>query len=214
MKKSILRKVASLRKSLNKGFTLIELAIVGLFLGLLAVFAITQFSGSATDSTRANGLYEATTKMADNWALVSQQCAIPSDITQTAVSAGTAATTQGKNISMLLGNVGAAAAYQTCVTASGIRPLNGMSTGVQGSETIQGYTVTAANATLNNRNAVAITYTAVPENVILPLYNKYSSAAGAATATALPAAADTTDSEIRFTVATSGKRDLTIIRPL
>lgn len=208
------RKLKALRKSLQKGFTLIELAIVGLFLGLLAVFAITQFSGSATDNTRANGLFEATTKMGDNWALVAQQCGVSSDITATVVSAGTAATTQGKNLSMLLGNVGAVAAYQSCVASSGIRPLNGLSTGVQGSEAIQSYPVALGTATVNGRTAVTATYSGVPENIVLALYNKYSSVSGASTATALPATADTTDNQIRFTVATSGKRDLTIVRPL
>ncbi len=201
------------RKAVQKGFTLIELAIVGLFLGLLAVFAITQFSGSATDTTRANGLYEASSKLGDNWALIAQQCSIPSDVTATAVSAGTASTTAGKNLSLLVGNASAAASYTSCVSQSGVRPLTGLTTGGQGAESVQGYATTLANTTVGGRNAMAITFANVPDNVIIPLYNKYSSVSGASTATAL-GTSDTTDNQIQFGTATGGKRNLTIVRSL
>lgn len=212
---SINKKLKALRAKLQKGFTLIELAIVGLFLGLLAVFAITAFSSSATDTTRANGLYEAASKLADNWALISQTCGTSSDVTGTALSSGTATTTAGKNLSLLVGNVGASATYQSCVGSSGVRPLAGVTTGGQAAEAVQGYAVTLGNTTgATGRNAMTVTLTGVPENVILPLYTRYSSVAGASSATALPATADTTDPQIRFTVATAGKRDLTIVRAL
>ena len=210
----IQRSLKALRKSLKKGLTLIELAIVGLFLGLLAVFAITQFSGTATDTTRASGLYEASSKIADNWALVAQQCGVPTDVTSTAVSAGTATAVEAKNLSMLVGNAAAATTYQSCVTASGVRPLIGLTTGGQGSEAVQGFTVTLSNQNANGRNSMKVSFANVPDNYILPLYNKYSSAAGAATATAVPATADSTDPQIQFGTATGGKRTLTIVRPL
>lgn len=212
-----LMKLRNILKQLrrSRGFTLIELAIVGLFLGLLAVFAITAFSSSATDTTRANGLYEAASKLSDNWALLLQSCAVSSDITATAMSAGTAGTTAGKNLSLLVGNVGALATYQACVNMAGVRPLAGLTTGGQGAEAIQGYTVTLGNTTgATGRNAVTVSLANVPESVILPLYNRYSSIAGASSATTLPVAADTTDPQIRFSTATAGKRTLTIVRPL
>jgi hypothetical protein len=46
------------------------------------------------------------------------------------------------------------------------------------------------------------------------MYNKYSSVTGAKAATALPATADTTDAQLRFSTATSGTRTVTIVRSL
>jgi len=74
--------------------------------------------------------------------------------------------------------------------------------------------VTVANAPVNSRNALAVSYAGVPDSVTLALYNKMSSAAGATTATAVPATADTTDSAIRFSTATGGKRTITLLRVL
>jgi Tfp pilus assembly protein FimT len=212
------RSISRFRSLTQKGFTLIELAIVGLFLGILAVFAITAFSGSATDVTKANGLFEASQKIGDNWALAAQSCSIPADVTATVVGSGTAPTTAGKNFSMLVGTAGVVGSYQTCVGTSGIRPLTGLTTGVAGSEAVQNFLVTlSTTVTAAGRPAMAIKYAAVPESIILPLYNKYSSGAGASTmaATAFSAlTSDSTDNTVQFGALASGKRDLTIVRPL
>lgn len=212
------RSISRLRSLTQKGFTLIELAIVGLFLGILAVFAITAFSGSATDVTKANGLFEASQKIGDNWALVSQSCGVPADITATAVGGGTATTTAGKNLSMLVGTAGSATSYATCVGNSGIRPLTGLTTGGENAEAIQSFTVTlSSTTTASGRPAMAVNLAGVPDSIVLPLYNKYSSVASAATvdaATFAGLAANSTDPTIRFGAATGGKRDLTIVRPL
>lgn len=217
--KSLKKSFAFVTRKAQQGFTLIELAIVGIFLGLLAVFAISMFANSATDTTKGKSLYEAATKVSDNWGVLAQACGIPTDITSTVVSNDTVATTTArKNLAMLLGSTSAspvaATAYQSCYNNSGIRPLNGTSTGAAGAEKVSGYNISVANTTVGGKNAVAITYAAVPENVVLSMYNSYSSVAGASTATTLPATADTTDSQIRFTVATSGARDVTIVRAL
>lgn len=212
------RNLKALRRSLSKGFTLIELAIVGLFLGLLAVFAIAQFGGNATDTTRANGMFEAASKLSDNWSTLAQQCGAPTDVTATSLSAGTGATTDKKNLSLLLGNAAPATTptdYTACYNNSGIRPLSGMSTGAQGAEAIQGLAVTLTNVVVNGRNAMGVQFANVPDNVVLPLINKYSSAAGAATKNTITSTdTDTTDNGIRYGTATGGKRTVTIIRPL
>lgn len=212
------RKLKALRRSLSKGFTLIELAIVGLFLGLLAVFAIAQFGGNATDTTRANGMFEAASKLADNWSTLAQQCGTPSDVTATSLSAGTATTTAQKNLSLLLGNAAPATTptdYTACYNNSGIRPLSGMATGAQGAEAVQGLTVTLTNVVVNGRNAMGVQFANVPDNVVLPLINKYSSATGAATKNTIASTdTDSADNSIRYGTATGGKRTVTIIRPL
>ena len=213
--KLVNRTLKQVRKSLQKGFTLIELAIVGLFLGLLAIFAITQFSGSATNATKANGLYEASTKIADNWALVVQSCGITSDITALDLTTNAAgASAAAHNLDVLLGNATAHTNLTSCVTSSGIRPLNGVATGGAGAQKVQGYGLTAANTTSGGRNVVNLVFASVPETVILPLYNKYSSVSTAAAATALPAAADTSDPAVRFSTATAGARTMTLVKVL
>lgn len=215
----IRRKLQAVRRSAQKGFTLIELAIVGIFLGLLAIFAITQFSGSATDTTKANGIFEATTKIADNWSLLAQSCGISSDITATdlTVANGTpSATTAANNLDVLLGVSTVNGSFSGCYATSGVRPLVGVSTGGAGAETIQGYKVSAANTTIVGRNALALTFgdssKYVPDSLILPLYNKYSSASGAASATSIPNAPSATDNVVRYTINTA--RQLTLVRAL
>lgn len=208
------KNLKAVRTAAQKGFTLIELAIVGLFLGLLAVFAISQFSGAATDSTRANGLVQASQKIADNWSLVAQTCGADTNITTLNLTTNTATGAAAGNLSLLLGNTAAHSNFTSCFNQSGVRPLTNLSVGTAGAETVYGYGVTVANTTVNSRNALAVSYAGVPDSVTLALYNKMSSAAGATTATAVPATADTTDSAIRFSTATGGKRTITLIRVL
>lgn len=211
----IRRKLQAVRRTAQKGFTLIELAIVGIFLGLLAIFAITAFSGSATDTTRANSMFEATTKLADNWVLITQSCGISSDITATDLTGGTAtgATAAANNLSVLLGTVQPSTARAGCVNTSGVRPLIGVSTGAAGAERIQGFTVTAENTTLQTRPAIGFTFggtgNVVPDGLILPLLARYVDTA----VTAVPATAATSDaSSIRHS--DSAARTLTIVKAL
>ena len=218
--KSLKKTIAFVTRKAQQGFTLIELAIVGIFLGLLAVFAISMFANSATDTTKSKSLYEAATKLADNWGILAQTCGQPNDIGTTLISNASdtgATTTALKNLAMLLGSTSAspvaATAYQACYTNSGIRPLNGVSTGSPGSETVQTYAISVANKVVNGRNAVAVSYAGVPDNVVLAMYNSYSSASGAPAATTLPAS-DATDNQLQFGTATSGKRSVTVIRTL
>lgn len=196
---------------LQKGMTLIELAIVGLFLGLLALFGISQFSGSATDTTKAAGLYEASGKIADSWTLISQTCGTATDIATSPISA---TPTAAKNLSVILGTATPDTAYTSCFNQSGVRPLAGLTTGAAGAEAVYGYAVTAEN-TAAGAKKLAVSYAAVPDALVLALYNKYSSAAGAKAAAALPDAADTTDAQVRFAAkGTTGTRELTVVRPL
>lgn len=194
----------------QKGMTLIELAIVGIFLGLLALFGISQFSGSATDTTKAAGLYEAAGKIADSFTLASQTCGTTTDVTaSTLASTPSAAAT----LSVLLGTATPAPAQAACFGQSGVRPLAGLTKGAAGAETVYELPVTISNPG-NDLKKIAVTLTGVPEVLALALFNKYSSVANAKSATALPAEADTTDAQIRFSTATGGTRTVTIVRPL
>lgn len=208
------QKMTQLRKSVQKGFTLIELAIVGLFLGLLALFAISQFSSSATDTTRANALIEASQKIADNWALVAQTCGANTDITSLNLTTNAGTNAAVGNLDLLLGAASPHSSFAACFNQSGVRPLSGMAQGSGASTSINGYITTLGAATVNGRQAVTVAFAGVPDNVTLSLFNKLSSATGAATATAVPATADTTDPAVRFSAATAGKRTVTLVRVL
>lgn len=205
MKFDIARRLKDIRRSLNKGFTLIELAIVGLFLGLLAVFAISQFSGSATDNTRANSLVEASQKLADNWSLIAQQCGISTDVTAVSLTGGASAA--DNNLSLLVGNASPSATYTSCINLSGVRAMSGLTTGAAGAEKVNDFVVD-----LNTPSAgkFGVAYQAVPDQLALVLWTKLTGQ------TTLPAAADATTAPNAITLGapTSGKRTVTLVRAL
>lgn len=209
--KALRRNLKLARQVAQKGFTLIELAVVGLFLGLLAVFAISQFSGAATDTTKASTMFEAAQKISDNWAILAQACAIPTAITTANVSAGTATAAEDKNLSLLLGTAGPATAYTDCYNVSGIRPLTGLSAGAQGAEKINDLTVKLAAVSGTTRH-VAVTYKSVPANTFAAIYLKYSGSTTLPDAATTVAVASTTP--LAYTAETGGVRDVTFVRPL
>ena len=210
----LFRRNLKLAKKAQKGFTLIELAIVGLFLGLLAIFAISQFTGGATDTTRANGMAESSQKIADNWSIVAQQCQVSTDVTSLNLTTNAATGAAAGNLSMLLGNTAPHSTYTSCFNQSGVKPLSNMAVGSAGNETIYSYAVTLGNTSINGKNAMTVSYAGVPENIVLALYNRLSSDANASTATVVPATANTSDPALRFSAAVSGRRTVTLVRTL
>jgi len=211
--KKLRQHLKAARKAANKGFTLIELAVIGLFLGLLAVFAVSQFSSSAADTTRVTGLLETAQKISDNWTLLAQSCGVSLDVTALNLVTNNATGAAAGNLSLLLGNSLPNAAYTSCFNQSGIRPLANLARGSAGSETVYDYPVTLGNTTVGGRPAMLVNFANVPENLALIAYNRFSSAAGAATATTLPAS-DTTDTSLRLSTASVGKRTVTFVRVL
>jgi Tfp pilus assembly protein PilE len=211
--KKLRQHLKAARKAANKGFTLIELAIIGLFLGLLAVFAVSQFSSSAADTTRVTGLQEVAQKVADNWALLAQSCGVSSDVTALNLVTNNATGAAAGNLSLLLGNSTPHATYTNCFNQSGVRPMSNMAKGSAGSETIYDYPITLGSTTVGGRPAMLVNFANVPENVALIAYNRFSSASGAATATSLPAS-DTSDTSLRLSTASAGKRTVTFVRVL
>jgi Tfp pilus assembly protein PilE len=205
------RNLKAVRASAQKGFTLIELAVVGLFLGLLAVFAITQFSNASTDKAKANSLNEAVSKVADNWALLVMECGASKSIGGTTASAAT----NKANLSFLMGTASALPTAPTgitaaCVAASGIRPLVGLSSGGAGAEKINGYTVEVADIGSAGSGYIGVTFKAVPKGVFDAALEKF----GPGGAAAASVAAATTTPFAYGTAAADGARDVTFVRPL
>lgn len=204
------RRVPCLAKK-SKGFTLIELALVAAFMGMLALFAVSQFSGSASNTTRANGLYDAAQKISVNWGIATARCGVTPLVASSPLAATPSA---ANNLSVLLGTQAVNSAYSACFVASGVRPLYGLTTGPAGNERLFSYPVVLANSGTNYRQLL-VAFSNVPETVALPLYQKHSSQAGAATAPVIPAAADTTDNEFRFSApAADSSRTITLVMPL
>ena len=204
-------KIRQFKQSAKKGFTLIELAIVGIFLGLLALFAIAMFGSNATTATKAKGLYEAATKTADNWAVLSQSCGLTSNVKETDLTGGND-TTGANNLSLLLGTAPVAQAYKACYDASGIRPLSGTSKGAPGEETVYEFPMTVSASSTSG--SMGISYANVAPEVALAMYQAYSSAPKASIATTMPTTADTTDPQLRFSAPVDGKYTVTIMRAL
>lgn len=207
--KAIRRHLRAAKAAVQKGFTLIELAVVGLFLGLLAVFAISQFSGAATDNTKAVAIFEASQKISDNWAMLAQSCGVNSNVTTTVVGSGAATTTAGKNLSLLLGTAAPSATYTACYNSSGIRPLAGLASGAAGAEKFE--TSAIELTSVDSRN-MGVVFKGVPANVFEALFLKYSGS----TTLPLATASATPSSSVRFgyTAEASGARDVTFVRPL
>lgn len=199
------RPLQAIRKS--KGFTLIELAIVAVFLGLLAIFAVSQFSGSATDATRANAMKDAANKLAQSWSMATTACGISTSV---GVSPLAATPSAANNLSVLLGTLPVNPTYASCYGSAGVKPLAGLTQGVQGSETLFTYPVTLSSPAGTSPRSLNVTFSNVPDSIAIQLYNKYSSAAGAAAATTMPAAADTTDPLLQFTALSGGVRNVTL----
>lgn len=178
------RRARTAARKLQKGFTLIELAIVGLFLGLLAIFAITQFTGSVTNETRANAIIEASQKITDNWSLVAQTCGLSSamnaattgaDLTLgNATASGTEVATGDNNLGWLVGAGGTVhATYTACVASSGVKQMNGLTSGAVGSLKMNGYDLSVAASSTSS--ALALSFGNVPTAVSTILTGKLGS---------------------------------------
>lgn len=186
------------RKGLAKGFTLIELLVVLAVVGIIAVLAVPSLLGS-TDSARAETLRDAATKYASNWQTINQACGTSKDVTSSITTAGTA----GASMDLVFRGTGLAAAYSGCYATAGVRPLVEMAKGSGGTYTVRDYSVAVSGGGTSS-SPLEITFSGVPVGTALPLYQRLSSAAGAAAATAMPTTADTTDISFRFTAPTAG----------
>lgn len=198
------RNMKLMRKSAQKGFTLIELAIVGLFLGLLAVFAISQFTGSATDTTKAKAMVTVATKSADNWALLAQECGVSKTI---------AAGDTGKVLNILMGSQSVTAAALTgvddaCYNSSGIRPLTGMTKYDGTAHKYENFTVTLSSVGTRH---LGVVYTGVTSEVFTELFKQLK---GGTTPIATATLAASANESLAYTAETGGKRTVTVIRPL
>lgn len=191
------------KKMKQKGFTLIELVIVVVILGVLALVVARQFGGSVTNGAKANALYEAANKVTQNWALLAQQGGASTTV---ASSPMILATKTAEDV-VVGGSPYVAAAYQAAWSQGGLIPLTDLAQGTPGAGayTISSYAFTLAGG---GATPLEVTYAGVPDELVLQVVQKHGS--GVTTL----AASDATNAVVRYGTATAGMRSLTIRKPV
>lgn len=202
----------SARRKAQGGYSLVELAIIGMFLGLFSVFSIDQVSTQAAQKYEAAALWETKRKLTEGWNMVWQLCGLtPASVSTVSVGNGSGSAAVN-NLALVAGLAPANASYQRCVQATGLRALAPAVLGTAAAPVGLKYPVTWAYGTVNSSKAMLISFAGVPDDVVLTVYQRYSNVSTAAAASSLlSTATDTTDSAVRFSAATSGKRTLTLI---
>lgn len=188
----------SLRHKNSRGFTLIELVIVVVVVGFLALIMTKQFGQNVNRGASAQALYNAARKLGDNWMAITTSAGVPTTVASTSL-AGTGYTA----LDILIGGkTYMASAQQYHWEKSGIRAMADLAKGASGSYTVGGYSVSLSGG---GTSPMSIVYSTVPDEIVLQIVRKYGS--GVATL----ATSDTTDASIQYGTATAGNRSLTIL---
>lgn len=185
---------------LQKGFTLLELVVVVLIIGILASVVSSQFGSNVTSAAKATALYEAANKLTQNWSVLATNAGTS---TVVASSPLLAASKTAEDV-LIGGQANVATAYQTAWTVSGLIPLTDLAQGSAGSYKISNFPFTLGGG---GGSPLTVTYTAVPDEIVLQVVAKHGSQV------ATLAASDTTHAVVRYGTATAGARNLTILKP-
>lgn len=189
--------------SAQKGFTLIELMIVGIIISILISILASQFLGSS-DAAKASAMVKVADGSFRQLQALNVTCGTPTTI------AGNPLPAAGYQLSdvFFMGLPAVAAPYSTnsnCYAKASIKPLIdlGQATSTASSYTVQGFPVSYTDV---NARVIKVSFANVPDSVVLELASRYNS-----TITAL-AASDTTSNVIQYTASSGGLRTLSILR--
>ena len=189
-----------LRKS--KGFTLIELIVVVVILGVLAGLGITAAKGKS-EPAKAAALLTAANEIATSMTLAASNCNVSTQVASNVLP--DSANSRTLSDVLIGGKTMVATAYQSCFDQV-VKPLSERSQVVSaGVYSFEGYTMSLAGG---GTNPLDVTFAAVPDTIVLILAQKYNPSL-----TTL-AAQDNTSLAIRYGSATNGARDVTFRKNL
>lgn len=180
-----------------KGFTLVELLIVVLIIGVLLTIYIMSTSGS-TGGARALALVKASDDMASSVSRLASTCGL-----STTVAANPLPDT-GKSLLdvVLVGESELAPTYKKCWKQASARALMDVAQKDGANYLVQGYQLTLAGG---GTNPFQFTYANVPDEEVLLAAQRYSPSL------TVLAASDAASPKIRYGTATGGRRDMTVV---
>lgn len=191
----------------QRGFTLVEMVIVVIVLGILAIVAMNSL-GNTQGSSQARALFDSAQKINNAWMVLRQTGGIPADTTD----ANPAIKSNNTALDALMeGEEFLESRYQPAYDAAGIAPLSDMgsitTTPVAGSTAgayeINGFPFSMAAGPSGEK--MLYTFSDVPTDIVKVMWESNMSSDFDATA-------DTTGTgdKIQHTAATGGVHDLTI----
>lgn len=195
----------SWNKAKQAGFTLIEMAIVVVIIGILAYVASRAFGTGVTGGAKATGLYEATNKITQSWSMLATQAGQSTVIASSPLP--DAATSKTPEDVVFRGQANIATAYQSAWTQGGLIALADMAQVASGG----GYTVSGHKVTLGGggNSPLSVTFEGVPEDVALQIVQKHGSGVSALVATG-----DSTNNAVRYSAVTGGLTNVTIFKAI
>lgn len=158
----------------QKGFTLIEVLVVVVLIGILSTLIATQVGANASNGARAKTLYASAQKIATAWNLIVMQTGVSSNPADTALAASPANT--ALDIIMLGDDPSGlvASAYASAFSRIGVKPMGDIAevavapaVGTAGQYRIIGYPVTLAAGGAGKLNIV---YAGVSREVLREVF--------------------------------------------
>ena len=195
-----------IRKRLQRGFTLVEILVVVAIIGILVWIYAPKMLGS-TDNVKSLAYQDIAMSLANTFRIINQSCGTANMVSTSAVPATPGA---GGALQLLVDGSNVNPLYASCYANTNALPMHESIQGSVGNYRLGNSLITLSDAVVNGRNVIAVQFAPVTDAVVLANYQRLSSRVGALNATALPAAADSTDPKIQFSAGGSGTRTMTI----